>query len=179
MFIELQSRIPIAGFHRAGAYTSQIYYPVIFLAVIGAGGHVIHGSPGSTNEELIGLLKPARPKLIFSGHGLASKALALGASLDYTAPIYIYDNDTEPVPEGCTSWTALFRDGERDWVRLSKEEAVCTVAALYSTSGTSGLPKLASVSHSYLTHCGEYIESSAMSKPYEVRLLLLYSFPPC
>jgi len=48
------------------------------------------------------------------------------------------------------SWSTLFQHGECDFEACSDPET--TVASYQTSSGTSGLPKAAMISHSYLVH---------------------------
>lgn len=60
--------------------------------------------------------------------------------------------------------------GEEDWVGIADEQtAKSTTAALFATSGTSGLPKVAALSHTALIG---WLEAgrSRTQKPYEVSL---------
>ena len=77
--------------------------------------------------------------------------------------------DTSELYEGneFRSWNALLQHPESDWNKFDDENlAKNTVAALMSTSGTTGLPKAAACSH-----CSQVAQSIMLSeskKPYEV-----------
>ena len=82
--------------------------------------------------------------------------------------IYVFDDvdtaDTLDFP----SWRSLLRYGEADWVAFDDaRRAATTTAVLASTSGTTGLPKMAARSHQSFV-----AEHQAMTKegrkPYEV-----------
>ena len=54
----------------------------------------------------------------------------------------------QPLRHGFESWTALLKHGEQDWVRFDDEEtSKKTTAARLFSSGTTGLPKAANLSH--------------------------------
>ena len=64
----------------------------------------------------------------------------------------------------------LLNHGECDWVRFSsEEEAKNTTAALLSTSGTTGLPKAAMISHHSFVMQSIMLEDGK-EKPYKVCL---------
>ena len=75
--------------------------------------------------------------------------------------IFVLDFHGEEVAEKYHSWNALLECGEKDWVEIPDPDN--TPAAYVSTSGTSGLPKAAVISHSYLVFQGEY--QDRISKP--------------
>ena len=68
----------------------------------------------------------------------------------------------------------LLEHGESDWIRFQDEDfAKNAPAAIYSTSGTSGLPKAAILSH-YSLVCHHL--SAAPNPPYQIRRLLTLPF---
>lgn len=62
--------------------------------------------------------------------------------------IFIFDVLGQQIPSGFKSWEYLLQHGERDWVRFDdKEISQTTTAARMFSSGTTGLPKAAIISH--------------------------------
>ncbi|MCJ1314161.1 hypothetical protein MMC25_007841 [Agyrium rufum] len=62
--------------------------------------------------------------------------------------ILIFNPNDEVCPEGFDTWQTLLQHAESDWNRFeSEQEAQETTACLLSTSGTTGLPKLAMITH--------------------------------
>lgn len=85
----------------------------------------------------------------------------------------MFDNlPDQAVPEGFKSWRTLLDHGEEDWVRFDDlETAQSTTAARMFSSGTTGLPKAAYISHYNIIaqHC---MINDWKPKPYEVCQLL-------
>ena len=82
--------------------------------------------------------------------------------------IFVFDSQESHVTEECQSWRTLLSHGEASWIAV--EDPNNTTAAYFSTSGTSGLPKAAVVSHSYLTSQGE-IQAKTVSGSDKVSLV--------
>ena len=62
--------------------------------------------------------------------------------------LWIFDVHGQSVPPELKSWTELLSQGESDWIKFNDEEiSKRTPAALLFSSGTTGLPKAAVVSH--------------------------------
>ena len=81
-------------------------------------------------------------------------------------------DDTEVRLEGFETWNVLLQHGESDWNRFADEtKAKETTACLLSTSGTTGLPKLAIITHAACVAQGTIL-SDATEKPYVVKRLI-------
>ncbi|OJJ81419.1 adenylate-forming enzyme AfeA [Aspergillus glaucus CBS 516.65] len=150
---------------------NSILYPALFYSIIGAGGVYMGSNPRSQPAELEHLLELSEPKLIITspdalgsvlrastGRGMLPSQVCL---LDTSAPQYVtqllqsgslaYPGAIESLlPEQGyhRNFAHLLGYGENDWVTFNDEAiAKSTPAALYSTSGTGGLPKAAILSH--------------------------------
>lgn len=87
--------------------------------------------------------------------------------------IYLLDDPLETeASSGVPSWSSLLQHGDHDWSPLTEEQAATTIAMLYQTSGTSGMPKYAAVSHTYFMANGAYIQQDCEQKPYDIRRLV-------
>ena len=153
-------------------HTRQIYYPIFFLAVVGAGAHVAGGNPGHTKYELEHLMSKCSVKFIITEPQLLEKATAAASSCKIDQSRIFLCDGHETYSSDPRSWLSLLQHGENDWDVLSEAEAASTPTAFYSTSGTTGSPKFAAVSHSYQVVSGSYIESEVKTKPYPVSRLV-------
>lgn len=72
--------------------------------------------------------------------------------------VFVLNFRDEDVPGGYKSWKQLLDKGEKDWVKV--EDPDDRPAAYVSTSGTSGLPKAAIITHSYFTSQAAFQESA-------------------
>ncbi|KAH7416961.1 4-coumarate-CoA ligase-like protein [Cadophora sp. MPI-SDFR-AT-0126] len=149
----------VAGFHAAGLKKgdcvclhsfNDIYYPIIFLGIIAAGGIFAGTNPSYTQFELEHHIKTARTTFLITEPGIMLEN-ALSAAKTCGIPeskVWVFDVLGDPVRQGFRSWKELLDHGEKDWVRFDDEKtAKETTAARLFSSGTTGLPKAAVLSH--------------------------------
>ncbi|KAF7189433.1 Phenylacetyl-CoA ligase epaB [Pseudocercospora fuligena] len=132
---------------------NHIYYPIFFLGVIAAGGVYAGTNPAYTQHELTHTTKIAKVKFIMTQPELL-KGISKAAE-DNGIPqknILMFNPYGEKAPEGYLQWSDLLKHGETDWVRFDDyDTAYMTGAARLYSSGTTGLPKAAELSHLNLT----------------------------
>lgn len=141
-------------------------YPVFFLGIIAAGGRFTGSNPSYTSTELGHHLALSQAKFIITSKAqldvVRTAAMVKGVSFDR---IIVVDDDDTTLH---VSVNALLQNGEKPWRTFeSVLESQSTTAALMSTSGTTGLPKMAARSHLSWIAENEAIEDK-VEKPYEV-----------
>jgi long-subunit acyl-CoA synthetase (AMP-forming) len=174
----------IAGLHAAGLKRgdavcihsfNSITYPLLVLAIIGAGGWSVGTNPSYTKHELNHGVRSAKVKFVFSEPEiLPNMAAALKENhIDVGKRLFILDTqEGQTVPEGSglQPWRTLVTEKEEDWIRFDDlETARDTVIQLYFTSGTTGLPKLAMTTHRNMV--GEhtlFYEANPRSYPFKI-----------
>lgn len=161
----------IAGFKAAGlklgdvvcvhAFNS-ILYPILYFGIIGAGGVLVGLNPAYKTLELRHLVSTTEPKLVVVEAELLDDALPVFASSTALARTFVLGTDlTSRSIKGFGCWSDLLQHGEQDWRRISDTEtAKSTIAVLQSTSGTTGLPKVAATSHYALVASGVAMRES-------------------
>ena len=106
-------------------------------------------NPCSTDLESKLFLRETRTKYVVVEPDLLDSILpAARESGIHQENIFLLDTRTNVTRKGFDSWKTLFRHGKGDWKHFNDEKvARSTIAALLYTSGSSGTPKAAAVSH--------------------------------
>ncbi|KAL2834167.1 hypothetical protein BJY01DRAFT_239193 [Aspergillus pseudoustus] len=157
----------------------NIYYSCIFLAVVGAGLVWTGTNPGYTRYELEHHLKKARAKLIISESALLDDILTVAKSCkirpEHVLDLDLIDRPRPPVPT-FRSWRFLMDYGEADWDTFdSLAMAKSTPACRLFSSGTTGLPKAASLSHHNLIAQHTLLHEQ-IPRPYDISRILCLPF---
>lgn len=176
----------IAGLRAAGLQPGDVVcihsfnsllYPLLILAIIGAGGLSTGTNPSYTPGELNHAIKLARAKFVFSEPEILPNMLkALNENnIDVGQRLFVLDTlSGQSVPNGMRSWRSLLQYGTEEWIRFDDEKrSAGTVAQLYYTSGTTGLPKCAMTSHRNLTAQHQlFFEANPRDYPYRIVLCM-------
>lgn len=132
----------------------QIYYPIVFLGVVAAGGVWTGTNPSYTSTELVHHFKVSNCKFVLTEPGegmfkiIQDAAITSGIKNENIIIFDILSQFSSPLLAGFKSWKTLLSHGEQDWVRFNNlEECKNTTAALMFSSGTTGIPKAAMWSH--------------------------------
>ena len=123
--------------------------------------------------ELSHQLRISQTKLIITLPGLHSTVVE--SAKECAIPlsrVLIFNPNDETCPEGFNTWRVLLQHEESDWQRFNCERrARETTACLLSTSGTTGPPKLAIVTHAICVTQAAVL-SDSVKKPYVVKRLI-------
>ncbi|KIW86931.1 uncharacterized protein Z519_12396 [Cladophialophora bantiana CBS 173.52] len=171
-----------AGFHAAGVIPgdcvcvhsfNNIYYPMLFLGIVAAGAIFAGTNPAYTHFELAHHFKTSRTRFIIAEPDLLLAVVSAAKECDISKNnIWAFDIQNETIPAGFSSWRALLGHGEKDWIRFDDEQvSKGTTAARLFSSGTTGLPKAAALSH-YNLIAQHTLVNETYPIPYEPRRLL-------
>ncbi|TVY53801.1 Acyl-CoA ligase azaF [Lachnellula cervina] len=172
----------VAGFQAAGLSKgdcvclhsfNDINYSMLFLGIIAAGGVFAGTNPAYTEFELVHHINTAKAKFFITEPEMLKNSLAAAKKCGVPqSNIWIFDVLGQTIPSGFSSWTELLSHGEKDWKRFD-DENTCkkTTAARLFSSGTTGLPKAAVLSHHNLISQHTLVHE-IVKKPYEMKRLL-------
>ena len=139
------------------------------MAVIGAGGTFLGSNPGYKELELASLFQAANPKLVIAAPDLLPTVYAVTKDLGIPEGRVLVFSDSPHDSGGRRTWNELFQHGQDDWVRFNSEKTAReTPACLVTTSGTTGLPKLAVLSHYSWTAFNSVVDDP-VPKPYQIK----------
>ena len=147
-------------------------YPILLLGIIGAGGRFSGANPAYTSAELKHHLQITDARFLITDIQLAQKvSTTLGKSRIPESSVFLLSDTDDLHPPFTRTVSELLDHDERDWVDIATvEEAKSTTAVLLSTSGTTGLPKAAMISHYSLVTLNRLLNDTKQ-KPYEVSYL--------
>ena len=156
---------------------NSILYPLLSLAIIGAGGVSIGTNPSHTRHELNHSIGTADVQFVIAEPEILSALLPAlqDSGLEAKERLFVLDfRPGQAVPSGLRSWKWLLGHGSKDWIRFDDEEkSRRSIAQLYFTSGTSGLPKCSETSHQNLVAEHQlFYESNPRSYPFRIVLAL-------
>ena len=128
---------------------NDIMFSMMFLGIIGAGGIFAGSNPGYTPYELAHHFRTSGTKFIVTEPEMLGPILEAAKEVKIPiSNILIFNVLGQPIPAGFQSWETLLTKGQEDWVRFDDlKTAKTTEAARLFSSGTTGLPKAAMVTH--------------------------------
>ena len=152
---------------------NDIYYPMLFLGLVGAGGVFSGVNPAYTPHELAHTLRIAKVKFMFVLPSLLEPTLKATDQVGIPRErVIIFNPNGEEAPKGFLQWKDLLSHGEEDWIRFDDlQTAKYTMAARLFSSGTTGLPKAADLSH-YNLVAQHTLAYETHERPWERRVIL-------
>lgn len=146
-------------------------YSTLFLGLVGAGGIFSGSNPAYTPYEIEHHIRTAKVKFIVVEPEFLDSILKGSEGLIDRKNIFIFNVHGQPCPAGFRSWEWLLQQGESDWRRFNGVDACRrTTLCRLTTSGTTGLPKMAVQSH-YNATSYHTLTSEISLPPWEVRNL--------
>lgn len=131
----------------------QLHYPVLVQSIIGAGGIFVGTNPSYTSHELHHALKTSRARFVITEPELLQTirkpAMQLGIA-DKNILLSSPERNMFGLLDGSArkTWRSLLKHGQAGWIAFDDlETAKNTTAMLLFSSGTTGLPKAAQLSH--------------------------------
>lgn len=120
---------------------------MLVLGILAAGGVYTGTNPAYTARELAHHVSVTKAKLfIVEPELLKPMQAALKPINNHNPSVFLFNHDDKK--HDLLSWTTLLDHGEVDWYRFDDEQTSRnTTAMLLTTSGTTGLPKAAMISH--------------------------------
>ena len=124
-------------------------YPMLFLGIIGAGGIFAGTNPSYTSFEIAHHIRTSKTSFVITEPEMLEPVLAAAKDCSIEkSRILVLDVLGQAIPESFCSWETLLNHGEEDWIKFDDlERAKKTEAARLFSSGTTGLPKAAMISH--------------------------------
>lgn len=170
--------------------TNHLFYPILFMGVIMAGGIFSGCNPTYSPQELAHQIRDADPAFVFTQGGepllVCREAIKLiktaggegGGGRDYEKHTFVaddrvFDSLNQPGEQGLPYWSSIFAseaEGARFvWDPLSgPNEARNTILALNYSSGTTGLSKGVEITHrNYVSNIMQYNYLTAMDPVYD------------
>jgi acyl-CoA synthetase (AMP-forming)/AMP-acid ligase II len=148
---------------------------MIVLGIIAAGGIFTGTNPAYTPRELAHHVLVTKAKIFLVEPEVLPPFLEAVKQAQIEDPkMFLFNHDAKKSDKRIPSWTTLLEHGEQDWRRFDDEHTVKnTTAMLLTTSGTTGLPKAAMISHANLI--AEHTlgwEINLSRQPWETRSLV-------
>lgn len=158
---------------------NDLFFPVVFMGIIMAGGIFSGANPTYVARELAFQLQDSGAKYLLCAAGSletgieAAKLAGLSRDKVYVFDHGVYDHEGAAV-DGCPYWGDLIASPEEGakfvWDELSTPELADRTLVLNYSSGTTGRPKGVEITHkNYTANMLQYTHMSTLHPDYETR----------
>ena len=159
---------------------NDLFFPVVFMGVIMAGGIFTGANPTFVARELAYQLQDSSATYLLCATGSletgieAAKQANLPKDRVFAYDSSIFDGNTTP-QQGCRYWSDLVASKAEGaafaWEELSTPDLSRRTLALNYSSGTTGRPKGVEISHrNYVSNMLQYCHFGTLSPDYKSRL---------
>lgn len=164
--VRLWSQRFAAGLRRSGLQDgdrvvlfshNDIFFPVVFMGVIMAGGIFTGANPSYVARELAHQLRISEPRFLLCAPGSLETGLEAASQASLSRDqVFVFETIPATGASGqsrsdCSHWSTLIAsvaEGEAFlWDTLSTQEQCQRTIVLNSSSGTTGLPKCVEITH--------------------------------
>ncbi|KAI1614796.1 4-coumarate-CoA ligase [Exophiala viscosa] len=151
---------------------NNIWYPLVYLAIVGSGACVSGVNPAYTSSELERHFKLTKPKLIFTQTRCIKPVLEAASICDISkSDVFLIGGEGDAPIEGCRNWRSLLVDSVEHPFNHHPQSGG-SLAAYATTSGTTGLPKVAMIPHRYIVAQAAILEDQYNARPYQPSQLI-------
>ncbi|KAK2755231.1 4-coumarate- ligase [Colletotrichum kahawae] len=160
---------------------NNLFFPVIFLGVLMAGGIFTGANPTFVPRELAYQLKDSGAVFMVAAEGSLDTALAAAKEVQMPASnVFVFDTTIpgssqpeKPARGGARHWTELIAPKAQaekfEWVEPA--DARTTTCCLNYSSGTTGVPKGVEITHySYVANGCGVVKVSALEEDHEASI---------
>ncbi|KAF6826735.1 4-coumarate- ligase [Colletotrichum plurivorum] len=157
---------------------NSLFFPVLFIGVLMAGGVFTGANPGFVSRELAHQLKDSGATFMVAAEGSIDVALEAAKQVQMPARnVFVFDTTIpgssqpeKPARGGARHWTELIAPKTQaekfDWVEPADPRT--TTCCLNYSSGTTGVPKGVEISHySYVANGAGVVKVSALEPDHE------------
>jgi 4-coumarate--CoA ligase len=175
-----------AGLRKAGLETgdrvllfsgNNLFFPVVFMGILMAGGIFTGANPGFVARELAYQLQNADAKFLICADASLELGIEAAESIGMSREsIFVYDDELLKGKAnsrlGVRNWAELIEpeDVGKKFKWVEPENAKDTICALNYSSGTTGVPKGVMITHyAYIANCLQVAHQAKLHPDYEKR----------